>query len=256
MFWISLCFLIIFMMNPASTFIWKYIPNIENMLNLYGRLLLVVSFCTSVIAGYFILALLKLKVKKIYIYLFLIITIGSTILNWGHRRVIPEINDDVLRKNVWKSTVTEGVTAYFLNSKWADISNFWFSELPKQHLEIIQGKAIVKELKRTSVKHLYIVNANTPITIKENTLYFPGWSLKSNGNNIDIYPGERGVIKAILPQGLQYVEVVYEDLPLYNTLKTIYKAWLIIIIFLLLYIGVQSSKITYELSKTLRLVNK
>ena len=115
--------------------------------------------------------------------------------------------------------MVEGQTAYFLNNKWADPNNFWFSELPKQHLEIIQGKAIVKELKRTSVKHLYVINADTPITIRENTLYFPGWSLKSNGNNIDIYPGKRGVINAGLPQGLQYIELTYDDLLMYKLSK-------------------------------------
>jgi hypothetical protein len=148
-------------------------------------------------------------------------TIGYTILNWGHRKVIPEINDEVLRQNVWRSTVLEGKTAYFLNNKWADSNNFWFSELPQKHLEIIEGKATIKELERTSIKHSYTVNAETPLIIQENTLYFPGWSLKSNKKYVDIYPGKRGLTNAKLPKGLQHLEFSYEDIPSYKIAKTI-----------------------------------
>ena len=218
LFWISIFFLFLFLMSPLSKIIWQFFP-IFWMLIPFGRLLLPTAICTSVIAGYFIIFFSNSRRKRKFIYILLVITIASTILNWGHRRVIPKIGDDVLQRNVWKSTMVEGQTAYFLNNKWADPNNFWFSELPKQRLEIIQGKAIVKELKRTSVKHLYVINADTPITIRENTLYFPGWSLKSNGNNIDIYPGKRGVINAGLPQGLQYIELTYDDLLMYKLSK-------------------------------------
>lgn len=237
-FWIFVCLSVIFAMHPISGFLWKYIHRFGEMLTLYGRLSLALSFCTSIIAGYFILVLLQFKRRNIYISLLLTLTIGLTILNWGHRRVIPEINDDILRKNVWKSTIAEGKTAYFLNTKWADTDNFWFSELPKQHLEIIQGKGKVRELKRTSTTRQYIVNADTAITVKENTLYFPGWSLKSNDNKIAIYPGKRGVIQTTLSKGFHYVEVVYEDLPIYKALKKIFQTWLIIIISLLFYSGI------------------
>jgi len=140
-------------------------------------------------------------------------------LNWGHRRVIPEITDDVLIKNVGSSTLTEGTTAYFLNNKWADINNFWFATPPKNHLELIKGKAIIQQISRNSIKHEYIINASTPITIKENTLYFPGWNLKINNKNTDIYPGKRGIIYANLPKGLLHVKLEYEDIPAYKFSK-------------------------------------
>lgn len=218
LFWISMFFLFLFLMSPLSRIIWQFFP-IFWMFIPFGRLLLPVAISTSVIAGFFTIILSRNKNKRKFIYILLTITIASTILNWGHRRVIPEINDDILRKNVWRSTVSEGVTAYFLNSKWADINNFWFSELPQKHLEIIRGGGIVKEIKRTSVKHSYVINAGKPITIQENTLYFPGWSLKSNDKSVALYPGKRGVINAELPQGLQYLELTYDDLPMYKLSK-------------------------------------
>lgn len=230
-FWIVMFLLFLFLMSPQSKFIWNYFP-IFWMYLPYGRLLLPTAICTSVITAYF--SLVYFKKHRILLFILVLFTIGSTILNWGHRRVIPAIDDRVLRNSVWKSTAAEGPTAYFLNNKWADINNFWFSELSRQHLEILKGKAHVKELIRTSIRHTYIINAETPITLKENTLYFPGWFLTSNEKLIPIYPGKRGVIHANLPQGLQYIELKYEDLPVYKILKIISIGMFVVLLFSLL----------------------
>ncbi len=218
--WLTIFFFLLFLMHPYSNSIWQFLPSLW-MLVPFGRLLLPVAVCTSVLAAYFVLSFAKSKTEKKLTYLLLFITIGSTILNWGHRRVIPEIDDNVLRNGVWKSTLTEGVTAYFLNNKWADMNHFWFSELPKQPIEIIQGKGVIKQIDRNSMRHHYVINAETPLTIKENTLYFPGWSLKSNRKDIPIYPGKRGVINTKLPKGLQNIELTYEDIPIYKLSKTV-----------------------------------
>lgn len=219
LFWLSIMLTILFFMTPLSKIIWKHFPLLSMLQS--NRLLLPIALCTSVIAGYLTISFSNTKKKKLFIYILIFITIAYTILNWGHRRVIPEIDDNVLRQGVWKSTVTEGLTAYFLNTKWADPNNFWFSSLPKNHLEIINGKGTVKELNRTSVRHTYVINAQTPLAIKENTLYFPGWSLKSDGEQVKIYPGKRGVINARLPQGLHYLELTYIDILPYRISKIV-----------------------------------
>src|SRR3989344_1400884 len=219
-FWLIIFFSILFIMHPISTFIWKPFP-LFWMLLPFGRLLVIVAFCTSIVAAYFVLNLKNQTKNKIIILLVILLTIGYTILNWGHRRVIPEISDNTLIQNLGKSTLTEGKTAYFLNNKWADINNFWFSEPPKTHLEIIEGAAMVKEVERTSIMHSYNIQSKTPIVIRENTLYFPGWTMTANGKQIDIYPGNRGIINAKLPTGNYYIELSYKDIPTYDLLKKI-----------------------------------
>lgn len=237
LFWIFLFVIFIFLMHPSSIIIWKFFP-IFWMFIPFGRLLLPTALTTSVIAGYFVVIFLhpRTRRKVIFIYILLIITAGSTILNWSHRRVIPEIGDSILRKNVWISTVYEGKTAYFLNTKWADVNNFWFSKKPKSHLQIIQGKGTFKQIKRTSTQHIYIVNAQTPLTILENTLYFPGWVLRSNNKVISIYPDEKGIISTKLPQGLLYLELTYDDSGPYKLSKIISLGiFLSLLLLLLLY---------------------
>lgn len=220
LFWISIFLLLIFLMHPISSFFWKHL-RLFYMLLPFGRLLLLMSFCTSLLAGYLALILSDTKHKKNIIYLIIIFTIGYTILNWSHRRVKPEITDEVLRANIGRSTLNEGITAYFLNTKWADVNNFWFSDPPKNRIDIVEGTGTVKQIKRTSTLHAYNIDAKTPLTIRENTLFFPGWTLKSNGKHIDIFPGIRGVTHAKLPTGLQYLEFSYEDIPSYKIAKVI-----------------------------------
>lgn len=217
-FWLALFLILFFLITPLSRPFWTLLP-LFWMLIPFGRLLLPTAFSTSILAGYLAL---HFKKKEILIYFLVLITIGYTILNWGQRTVIPQVNDNALKKNVPFSTFeSEGVTAYFLNNKWADINNFWFSKLPSQHLEIIGGSGTIKEIKRSSTQHDYIIDAKTAIIIRENTLYFPGWSLKINNKLTPISPGRRGVIEAILPRGLQRVSLEYTDLPIYRTSKII-----------------------------------
>lgn len=217
-FWLFIIFFILFFMSPFSRVIWDYL-SFFSMLQSH-RLLLPIALSTSVLAGYLSISFSRAKNGKIFIYFLLIATIGYTILNWGHRRVIPEINDATLRKDVWISTISEG-PVYFLNNKWANPNNLWFSELPNEHLEIIKGKGTINEIKRTSTKHSYLVSAQTPVLIRENTLYYPGWNLKSNHRDIFIFPGERGIVNANLLSGIQHVELTYEDISYYKMAKII-----------------------------------
>lgn len=240
LFWVIMFLMLLFLMHPFSIFFWKKLPFFWMLLP-YGRLSLIAAFCTSILAGYLALIYFNKKQFRIMIYILIIITIGYTILNWGHRRVIPEISEKDLIRNVGKSTANEGLTAYFLNTKWADINNFWFSEKPKNHLDIIQGEGTVEQMQRTSTKHTYTVKAKTPIVARENTLYFPGWSLKANNKNVFIYPGTRGVIYAVLPKGKFYLELNYEDIPVYRFFKLL-SAILFSILLMLIPISIMLDK--------------
>lgn len=130
------------------------------------------------------------------------------------------VNDNALRKNVPYSTLTEGPINY-LDTIWADSKNPWFSKIPQNHLDILSGKGYVKELSRTTTKHVYLISASTPLTIRENTLYFPGWQATSNDKIIPIHPGYRGIISFNLSKGIQHVEVAYNDISLVYLLKVI-----------------------------------
>lgn len=240
LFWVSLFLITLFFMNPVSNIVWKYIPSIGGMFTAYSRLSLLLSFIISIIAGYFVLNFEK---RKNLIYLLLIITIGSTILNWGQRTVLSEINDSTLSKSVPYSTLTEGPIG-FMDTKWADPKNLWFTKIPQNHLDILKGKGYVKELQRTTTKHVYLVSASTRLTIRENTLYFPGWAATSNGKQLAIHPGYRGIIEFTLPKGIQYVTVEYKDIFWINVLKLVF-----LILFFVLLLSLFFNKFSKVLGK-------
>ncbi len=214
-FWIFIIAITIFMVNRASISIWELFPYI----NAAGphRLLILTTLSISIIAG--CIALLNKKNKKL-IYILIFMTISLTFLNWGNRKVISEFNDETLRQNIPYSTA-QGERHFYANSKWINPKSPWFINPPKSHLEIINGEGEIKEIKRTTTKHTYLINANNPLRIRENTLYFPGWSLESNNKNISIYPDETGVINAKIPIGLQKVEFNFDDLRIFKIYKTI-----------------------------------
>ncbi len=204
--WTLLFSLTVFLITPYSIFIWKYLP----IINQAGsqRLLIITAICTSLFAGY---VSLSLKKKEFLIYVLVILAMGTTILNWGQRRVIPTINDNILRQNLSLGT-TWGDTHFYAIPKWVNPKQLWFSKIPDSHLEILDGEAMVENLNRTSINHLYLVNAKTPTILKENTLYFPGWSATANGKSINIVPDKNGVINLSLPKGNYILILHFEDL--------------------------------------------
>jgi len=232
--WLVIAFIIIFLITPFSYQIWKTFSFL-NVIQFSYRLLLLLTICISMLAGYYALYLSK---KTWLIYFLLALTIGYTMLNWGNRRVIPTIDDNVLRNNLAKSTIEGEGFCCAGSTIWTDIKHPWIGETPQKHLEITKGEAQWKEISRTSIKHEYILFAKTPITVKENTLYFPGWIVKDNQNKIDVYysiNNPRGVIKFNLSPGLHFIQVEYKDIPPFLLSKFVSIPGIIIVLIIIIF---------------------
>ncbi len=213
--WLTLFVILILLMIPASKPLWTSLPLISEAG--VHRLLILVALCTSVLAGFF--ALLNIK-RKWLITGIILFAIFTTILNWGQRRVIPQINDSVLAKNLPYST-SQGEAHFYANTKWVNPKHPWFSQIPSSHIEIISGEAQITNLERLSTKHKYVINASTPVTVKENTLYFPGWTATYNGKPLNISPDKNGLITFNLPKGKNILTLNFEDLFLFKISKII-----------------------------------
>lgn len=213
-FWISMFFLFLFLVTPYSQFIWENIPIIKTTGS--HRLLVLTTFISSFLAGYFILYI-KTPTSIVFI---VIITIGITLLNWGQRRVIPNITDQTLQQNLPKST-SQGEAHFYANTKWVDIKNPWFSKLPKDRLVILKGNGKIKEISRTSTKHVYVLDAYTLLKLQENTLFFPGWKATINGVEVPLSPSNKGIITFSVEKGLYQLDLSYHDIPSLTILKII-----------------------------------
>ncbi len=222
--WLLLFLVLIFFITPYSKIIWIHLPLISDAGT--QRLLIPVALSTSILAGF----LTYLNRKRIFpITLLILFAIFSTILNWGQRTVIPQINDSVLSKNLPYST-SQGEGHFYANTGWANPNHPWFSVIPLNHLEILKGIAKFTELKRISVEHEYIINSVTPISVNENTLYFPGWSATDNKKPLGIRPDKNGVITFTLPKGKNLVILRYNDLYWFSISKIVSGGLILIII--------------------------
>lgn len=220
-YWLLSTFLLIFLISPLSSFLWQSIP-ILNTAQFSTRLLLLASFTISVLAGYLVVFY---KNRLIIVYILILLGIGSTILNWGHRRVIPEMSDIDLKSNQSMSTYQGEGLIYIALPKWVQIhdnKNPWISTTPLSPIEIVKGNGEIKQIYKNSREHMYIYHAEEEITIKENTLYFPGWKAKMDyKTSIPLSVDRSGLIIFTVPKGLHYIHITYEDLTPLRILKYI-----------------------------------
>ncbi len=194
------------MTQELSSLIWYAFPLLNNFQFTY-RLLAIICLVTAILA-----AIISLKLNKKIMIVFCLAAILLTILNWGHRRVIPEINYQVLMQNLPKSTA-EGEANSQSAPKWL-LDNPWFEDVPKSHIEIIDGVATIQSVERTNTFHSYVISAETQATLLENTAYFPGWVAYLNNVEIPMYyesENNPGLITLDIPEGIHLLEVKFID---------------------------------------------
>jgi len=221
-------FIVFLLMQSFSKPFWDMFSFLKNI-QFTSRLLSIEAFFVSILAG----IVIKKINKKTFTIIICIFVIFTTILNWGNRRVIPEITDQVLQKQLPLSTAMgEGLGP--AAPKWTNPKNLWMDKMPKNKLEILKGDGEVNEILITNTKHLYKVLAIDELLLKENTLYFPGWQVKNNKKAVMIsYQNKKypGIITFKIPKGESIIEIYYEDTDVVKFSRIVSLITLIFIIF-------------------------
>jgi len=221
--------ILLLMTLSLSKSIWEVIPFLKYS-QFSTRLLVPLSLCISILAG-----IIVKKINRNWFFMTLcFITIFYTILNWGNRLTIPNINDEYLKKEFNLKPDVSGLEPS--SPVWADLNKSKLRTKPNTNIEIVKGDAIIKEISRTPISHLYKVDAKSDVQVKENTLFFPGWVVLANRKIISInYRNQNspGIITFKLNKGVYDVKVKFVDLPI-----IIFSKWLslISILFLIIYI--------------------
>ncbi len=168
---------LLFLLFPFSEFVWKTIPFLTNFQFSY-RMMLPVAFVLAIIGA---ISINKVRKPKI-IYGIATIAMLSTILNWGTRAMLPDINDSYLMHHAPLATAeAEGLQPAAPISR--DINNIWEKIPPESSLEVVNGQSTISVLSKTPTRHKYRLNVVQKSEFVENTYYFPGWNLYINGKN-------------------------------------------------------------------------
>jgi hypothetical protein len=197
----------LFMMIKESNFIWSSISTLQKF-QFPWRFLSLTVLTSSILGAY---ALATIKDKRISIFaigglVVLIVIFYSSY--WRPNGYL--IKSESFYKKVYYSTTDTG-----------ESSPIWSVRFMEQEasspVEILSGNASIQEVFRSSIRHEYVVDAQERTRIKENTLYFPGWSVYVNEKKLPISeiefqdPANRGVMTFFVEEGISKIEVAFED---------------------------------------------
>lgn len=194
--------LAIFIMLPYSSFIWERV-NILQKFQFPWRFLSITVFAASVMGG-----VVLSQIKKYRFFAVCLVLIGLLIINkdyWKAKeyRIIPE---DFFT-GIYNSTTDTGESSPVWSIRF-------MLERPKTHTEVIDGNAKVVETFRNSTKHEYRIDVSGKAGIRENTVYFPGWKVLSDGKEVPIEfqdPNSRGLMTFYLPVGVHQLSIEFGE---------------------------------------------
>ncbi len=202
--------ILLLMLLPFTRVLWENSPFLKYS-QFSTRLLVPLSLSISLIAG---IVVSKFN-KNWFIATLCFLTISYTILNWGNRRTIPVINDDYLKKEFSVKPDVSGLEP--TSPIWANLNKSKLRTKPRLNMEVIKGKATIEYLSRSPISHTYRLNAKSKVELKENTLFFPGWTVTANNQPLLINyknPKAPGAITFNLDKGMYNIDVRFTDLPI------------------------------------------
>lgn len=217
---------IAFMITNLSSSIWNSV-NILKSFQFSYRLLIFCALLASLIAG-----LVLRHINNKLIILICSITVIMTVLNWGNRKADPRITDEKIMHQILN---TDFGYAELTSPIWINDNQIYKKHKPQnKQIEIISGQAdILSEDIRPGL-HKYRVRILEDADLKDNTFFFPGWSVYLDNHQIPVnyqnskYPG---VIIFKLKKGIHDITVVFEDTLVRRTGKIISLATLLSILF-------------------------
>ncbi len=110
-------------------------------------------------------------------------------------------------------------------------------------IELIGGDARIKNLRVRSDRHEFNLNSESSTIILDNTIYFPGWRVYVDGNEVPIQfqdPNHKGLITFNIPSGNHRVLVVFVDTKIRVISNFI--SFIFLIIFVLVVIFIKCKK--------------
>lgn len=197
-FWFTL-----FLMTPSANPIWHVITTLQKF-QFPWRFLSVTTFLVALLGG----VTYSITAKKYRIWVLGAIITVLMLANSGYWHAKGYLQ----KPEKFYSSVYDGTTD---TGESAPIWSVRFMEKrPVAPMEIIYGKATVKQISRTSTKHVYQITVEEFSRFRENTLYFPGWDVSANGKHIIPQfqdPENRGLMTFVLSRGTYQVVIEFKE---------------------------------------------
>ena len=161
--------------------------------------------------GFFSRDVSEVPIINIQDVAFKISGIFSTILNWGNRRVIPEIGDEYLRTEYYNGDLGQGDIT---SPQWVDFKNLNNYPLEKNGVSVLSGNATFRQIENKVSYHSYVLDAKEIVILRENTFYYPEWKVFVDKKAVpfDInYKGSEGTLVFEAAKGVHLIEVIFTN---------------------------------------------
>lgn len=197
--------IILFLLLPISIPVWQKISLLQKF-QFPWRFLSLAVFIPAVLAGGLIYILPK-KTKLVAVLSLLLVSVWLN-KDYCHAKGY-FVKSDRYFSEEYRGTTDTGESS----PRWG-IRGF-DGEVRKDNIEVIGGKAEVRQIKRLSNLHLYEVKViSEKAQFLENTLYFPGWEVLIDGKKTSVEfqdPNHRGLLTFFVPQGQHETKVVFTE---------------------------------------------
>lgn len=196
---------VLIFMQPISIPLWQKFSLLRQFQFSWRLLALVVLVTSLSVVSFFHFSFFKRFFKKEKFVLGLAILVFlSSLAYW----LPPEGFDQIDEDYFWNYPLN---TTYFgeANTIWAANPP---KDYPKERIEIVGGQGEVSEFSKNSTSQTFNVLAENEINVLSNTIFFPGWRVFANGQEIPIEfqdQNYRGLITFRLPAGEYQVQVKF-----------------------------------------------
>lgn len=214
----------IFLSMPISSLFWQLIPAnfIQFPFRLLSYLIITIAFLAAFIVS-------SLKGKIHYVAAGIIFAVLAYSANpYSAPKEFIDKDEGYYYTNDATTTVQDEYMP-----KWVEEKSF---QRPKNKVEVISGKAEIRDIKETNT-YIAFKTENTEDTVVQiNTIYWPGWTAKINGEDEEIaYSNPKGVMTINLPQGNNNVELTFRE----SSIRLIGNGISIIMLLLLMFYAIK-----------------
>jgi hypothetical protein len=192
----------LFLMTEYSVFIWNWWRNTINI-DIPWRFLAVTTFSSATLGGWLVSTLRKSYLTMGVSSLLLLLTLYG---NRNHLRVNKYV--DYPDEKLFSYTGTSNTNNEY-RPRWDDL------DVVKQQLPevlISQGEGVIELVRSKSNSVEVAVKSADFIRIDINTLFFPGWEVKIDGQRTSFkYAGEGGIMRVDVPAGGHLIQATYRE---------------------------------------------
>jgi len=165
----------IFLMTSSSFVLWQRISLLQKF-QFPWRLLTLAVFASSVL-GAIVASIIPKKFSLVTIIISFLFVFGTTHPMWHSKAY--SAKPEEYYTGIYDSTTDTGESSPIWSTRFME-------KRAASPIEIIDGSATVVPLLKKSTRHEYAIVAQTKTRLVENTLYFPGWTVQSDGKLVPI----------------------------------------------------------------------